>query len=84
MKFVRECRCLLPNQRHCGHNIGMEKVARKFSSYAESERADREYYRSLTPQQRVDIVLELVARTQTDETDQGFARVYRVVKRHKS
>ena len=62
----------------------MEIVARKFSSFAESDRADREYYRSLTPEQRLDILLELVARAQTDEAEQGFARVYRVVKLHES
>jgi hypothetical protein len=62
----------------------MEIVARKFSSFAESDRADREYYRSLTPEQRLNILLELVARAQADETEQGFARVYRVVKLHQS
>jgi hypothetical protein len=62
----------------------METVARKFSSFAESDRADREYYRSLTPEQRLDILLELVARAQDDEAEQGFARVYRVVKLHES
>jgi hypothetical protein len=62
----------------------MENVARKFSSFAESDRADREYYRSLTPEQRVDIVLELMPRAQIDEAQQGFARVYRIVKLHES
>ena len=62
----------------------MENVARKFSSFAESDQADREYYRSLTPKQRLDILFELVARAQTDETGQEFARVYRIVKLHES
>ena len=62
----------------------MDIVVRKFSSFAESDRANREHYRSLTPEQRVDIVLELVARAQADEIEQGFARVYRVVKLHES
>ena len=57
-------------------------IARKFSSLAESDRADREFYRSLTPEQRVEIVLDLMAQAQTDETEQGLARVYRVVKLH--
>jgi len=63
----------------------MERTIRKFRSFAEAERADREYYRSLTPQQRLDILLELVA-TYTeglDEAERGFKRVCRVVKRQR-
>lgn len=44
------------------YNGGTERVVRKFSSHAESDRADREYYLSLTPLQRMEIMLELVAR----------------------
>jgi hypothetical protein len=61
----------------------MERVVRKFSSHAESDRADREYYHSLTPQQRMEIMLELVARYREsfdDEAAQGFKRVYRIIK----
>ena len=39
----------------------MEKIVRKFASFEEAERADLEFYRSLTPQQSLDILLELVA-----------------------
>ena len=62
---------------------GMEKVVRKFGSFAEAEKADREYYRSLTGQQRLDILLELIASVQdTDgEAAKGFERVYRIIKR---
>jgi len=62
----------------------MEKVVRKYRSHRESEQADREYLRSLTPEQRVDLLLELVAQAQSHETEQGFARVYRIVKLHES
>jgi hypothetical protein len=61
----------------------MERVVRKFSSHAQSDRADREYYLSLTPQQRMEIMLELVARYREsfgDEAAQGLKRVYRIVK----
>ncbi len=61
----------------------MEKVVRKFQSHAESDRADREYYLSLTPEQRMDIMLELVARYREsfgDEARQGLKRVYRIRK----
>ena len=37
----------------------MEKVVRKFISFEEAEKADREYYKSLTPAQRVAMALEL-------------------------
>lgn len=62
---------------------GMDKVVRKFGSFAEAEKADREYYRSLTGQQRLDILLELIASAQDtqDEAAKGFERVYRIIKR---
>ena len=62
----------------------MEKTLRVFRSHQESEKADKEYYRSLTPQQRLDILLEIIAQGQGDETAKGFERVYRVVKLHES
>ncbi len=61
----------------------MEIVGRKFGSFAESDRADREFYRSLTPEQRLDIVLDLMGRAQDDEAEQGLARVYRIVELHR-
>lgn len=61
----------------------MEYVVRKFASHAESDKADREYYLSLTPQQRMDIMLELIRRYQEsfgDGAAQGLKRVYRIIK----
>ena len=60
----------------------MERVVRKFNSHQDAALADRDYYLSLTPAQRVDILLDLVARRKEDvgATGQGFARVYRIVK----
>src|SRR4051794_16093523 len=40
----------------------MEKVVKVMKSFAESDRADREYYQSLTPHQRLEILLELNSR----------------------
>lgn len=61
----------------------MEKTIRIFKSHAEAEAADIEYYRSLTPQERLKILCELVARY--EGADYGapgrLERVYRVVKR---
>ena len=38
----------------------MEKVVRKFSSLKEADRANKEYYASLTPKQRIDILIQMV------------------------
>ena len=62
----------------------MEKVAAKFCSHEDAEEADMKYYRSLTPQQRLEILFELVASVQSNETEQGFTRVYRITKLHES
>ena len=40
----------------------VEKVVRVFKSFEEAEEADREYYRSLTTEQRLDILFMLVER----------------------
>ena len=59
----------------------MEKVLRVFDSFDDADRADDEYYASLTPQERVDILLDLIAayRESLGEAGQRFERVYRVV-----
>ena len=59
----------------------MEKVLTVFRSFEEADRADDEYYASLTPQQRVDLLLDLIAahRESLGEAGQRFERVYRVV-----
>ncbi len=62
----------------------MEKVGRKFRSFAEAEQAEREYYRSLTPQQRLDLMLDLIRQSVPDEAFERFERVCRVVKLHES
>jgi uncharacterized protein YdeI (YjbR/CyaY-like superfamily) len=58
----------------------MEKAARIFHSFAEAGQADDEYYRSLTPQQRLEILFELVKSRQPDEAEQRLERVCRVIK----
>ena len=60
----------------------MERRAKVYSSFEEEEKATREYYLSLTPQERLDILLELMeqSRDPNDEASQGFERVYRVAK----
>ena len=58
----------------------MDRVVAKFSSFQEAERADREYYRSLTPQQRLDLLLELneAFRKEGDAASERLERVYRI------
>ncbi|MBI1897536.1 MAG: hypothetical protein HYZ57_15865 [Acidobacteria bacterium] len=62
--------------------MAIEPVIRKFSSFEEAEQADREYYRSLTPERRLEILLELMesARQNANAPGEGLARVYRIVK----
>lgn len=60
----------------------MEPVIKCFSSFAEAERADREYYRQLTPHQRLAILDEIVRRGRSPNygPEQRLAPVYRMVK----
>ncbi len=58
----------------------MEKIYKKFSSFAEADQADDAYYASLTPNERVDILLELIARYGMvfDGSPERFERVFKV------
>lgn len=58
----------------------VEKTARIFHSFAEADRAEAEYYRSLTPEQRLDILFDLVQSQQPDEAEQRLERVCRIIK----
>lgn len=63
----------------------MEKVVRVFRSHQEADEADREYFRNLTPQQRLDIFLEVLWRGRNgDEAAERLERVYRVVELSRS
>jgi hypothetical protein len=54
----------------------VEKKAVKFRDFADAEKADREFYRKLTGQERLNILLEM-----TKEATKGpIERVYRVTK----
>jgi hypothetical protein len=54
---------------------------RTFSSFQEAEDADRAFYASLSPQQRLEILIDLIQRHRESigEAPEGFERVYRVV-----
>jgi sugar-specific transcriptional regulator TrmB len=64
------------------YHDGMQRVVRKLQGFAESDEADRAYYRSLSPQERLNILLQLIAHYQDslDETAKRFKRVCRVTK----
>jgi hypothetical protein len=62
----------------------MKKVIKVFHSHAAAEKSDREFYKSLSGQERLEILLTLIARNQKaapDENGTGLKRVYRVIKR---
>jgi hypothetical protein len=54
---------------------------RIFSSFREAEQSDTAFYASLSPQERLDLLLEIVARHRESfgEAAERFERVYRVV-----
>ena len=54
----------------------MRKTAAKFRSFEEAEKADRDFYKKLTPQERLDMLLELL----NHAPEQRLERIYRVIK----
>ncbi len=60
----------------------MRKIVKKFGAFKDSEDADRAYYLGLTGQERLDILLDLIARYRDEqgEAARGFKRVYRIIK----
>jgi hypothetical protein len=66
------------------NQLRLDKTAfRIFHSFAEAELADKEYYRSLTSAQRIEMLLILRDHFHpySDELTEGFKRVYRVIER---
>lgn len=62
----------------------MLKVKKVFRSFAEADKANREYYKSLTSTQRLDILLKLIEQNtppKSDEAETRPKRIYRVIKR---
>ena len=59
----------------------MEKVLKVFNSFEEADQADVDYYASLTSQERVDVLLDMIAsyRESLGETGERLERVYRVI-----
>jgi hypothetical protein len=59
----------------------MKRELRVFRTFADADRADDAYYASLSPQERVDLLLDLIARYQESlgEAASRLERVCRVV-----
>jgi hypothetical protein len=61
----------------------MRKIAKVVKTFEESDRADGDYYQSVTPHQRLEILWEMNSRWQGrsgDETSDGIERVCRIVR----
>ena len=58
------------------YNLGVEKVAKKFSSFAEADKADRDFYKKLTGNERLQIQVELL----NHAPKQRLERISRIIK----
>ncbi|HSH39999.1 MAG TPA: hypothetical protein VK993_14595 [Chthoniobacterales bacterium] len=54
----------------------MERTAQKFRSFAEAEQADRDFYKKLTGNERLQILLEIL----NHAPEQRLERVSRIIK----
>ena len=64
---------------HRGYRCPMETVVKKFANAAEAERAERDYYHSLTGLQRMEIFFDLLAQGRADD-EAEFPKGVRIVR----
>jgi len=59
----------------------VERVAQVFASFDAADQADDQFYADLTPQERLDLLLELVERHRSalGASAERFERVHRIV-----
>ena len=69
-----------PNCTNTHNPCGMERKVEIYKSFVEAKQADKKYYHSLTPAQRIDIVLRLQKLHYGDELTNKFVRVLSIVK----
>jgi hypothetical protein len=64
----------------------MQPVVAKFRSFDEAQAATRDYYRRLSPEERLEILFQLheMARKEADAAPGGLARVYRIAQLERS
>lgn len=63
------------------YNMTVEKTVRAFHSYKEADEADALGDVKLSPEERIQIVIELRDRRHPDAAQQGLARVCRIIQR---
>ena len=58
----------------------MNPVVAKFRTFREAEAATRDYYRRLSPEERLEILFQLraMAQEESDANSRRLARVYRI------
>lgn len=64
--------------------VNVKKQVRVFSSHEEADKADESRDKALTPQERLNITIELRNQRHPDAAQQRLARVYRVAKLERS
>jgi len=64
----------------------MQRVLAKFQTFREAETATRDYYRSLSPSERLEILFQLRAMAQKENgaASGRLARVYRIAQLQRS
>jgi hypothetical protein len=60
----------------------MELVFTKFRTFSEADAATRDYYRRLSPEERLEILFQLraMAHKESDAASERLARLYRIAK----
>lgn len=72
------------DRTHANYNLAMEKKVQIFKTFAEADAADAKFDSELTPEQRIEITIELRNRAHPDAAGKGLARVCRVTKLERS
>jgi hypothetical protein len=83
MRLGRADSAQAPNRRDILH---VDSTIQRFDSLSQADDADTKYYAGLTPEQRLEVLFELIAmqRDSLDENSQRFERVYRVTELERS
>lgn len=68
---------LLGQQGCSGYRSVVDKTVKRFASFAAAEKADREFYKNLSGNERLKILLELI----NHAPEQRLERVSRIIKR---
>ncbi len=59
----------------------MDRILRTFDQFADADEADWQFYESLSPQERLNMLLEIIAQTveSSGEATERLERIYRVI-----